>query len=292
MILQAGSQLHGLFWPSTYSLVLTTSDVLRFAFAACIAVGGILELRRIAAERAQLLAAEQEQSQRLAELAVLKADFTSMVAHELGNPLAAIRGLTDMLATGALSPADQAHAVTAIQNQTEALTALAADVQAAATVEREDFAIVPRPVLLRALLADASQYARTLPGEHALVTPIVTQQMVWADPDRIGQVLRNLLSNAAKYSPSGTTIELCARMRGERVRIEVVDYGYGIDPSDVVRIFEKFGRGRDRAGRRVAGVGLGLYLSRRIVRAHGSDLTVESSPGAGSTFGFDLETVL
>jgi Histidine kinase-, DNA gyrase B-, and HSP90-like ATPase len=83
-------------------------------------------------------------------------------------------------------------------------------------------------------------------------------------------------------------IELRATRRRERIRIEVVDHGYGIHPDDMTRIVEKFGRGRDQGGRHVAGMGLGLYLSRRIVQAHGSELTVESVPGVGSVFGFDL----
>ena len=69
----------------------------------------------------------------------------------------------------------------------------------------------------------------------------------------------------------------------------MVDHGFGIDPDDLPHIFEKFGRGRDQRTRKVTGVGLGLYLSRRIVQAHGTELTVHSTPGAGSAFGFDLE---
>ena len=107
-----------------------------------------------------------------------------------------------------------------------------------------------------------------------------------ADPERIGQVLRNLLSNAAKYSPEGTPIELRVIDKKGRVRLEVADRGPGIHPDDVTRIFEKFGRGRE--DRKTPGVGLGLYLSRRIVRGHGSELTVEARPGGGSVFGFDL----
>jgi two-component system phosphate regulon sensor histidine kinase PhoR len=71
----------------------------------------------------------------------------------------------------------------------------------------------------------------------------------------------------------------------------VADHGVGVHPDDVNRIFEKFGRGRDRAGRKVSGVGLGLYLSRRILQAHGSDLTLDPAPGGGSVFGFELEAV-
>jgi signal transduction histidine kinase len=116
-------------------------------------------------------------------------------------------------------------------------------------------------------------------------------ESVLADPERIGQVLRNLLSNAAKYSPEGAPIELRIIGKEGHVRLEVADRGPGIHPDDVMRIFEKFGRGRDRGSHRLPGVGLGLYLSRRIVRGHGSELTVEARPGGGSVFGFELAVV-
>ena len=73
--------------------------------------------------------------------------------------------------------------------------------------------------------------------------------------------------------------------------IAVADQGSGIHPADMARIFEKFGRGRDQVERKVAGAGLGLYLSERVIRAHGSELTVDSTPGSGSVFGFDLQVV-
>ena len=143
------------------------------------------------------------------------------------------------------------------------------------------------------LLGEAESYASTLRGNHSVRTALAGTlkggEQVLADPERIGQVLRNLLSNAVKYSPEGTPIELRAAPKNGRVRIEVADRGPDIRPEDLVRIFEKFGRGRDRKGRKVPGVGLGLYLSMRIVRAHSPDLTVETEPGRGSVFGFELE---
>jgi len=75
----------------------------------------------------------------------------------------------------------------------------------------------------------------------------------------------------------------------DRIEKLLNDHGPGIHPEDVVRIFEKFGRGRDRDGKKIAGVGLGLYLSRGIVQAHGGDITVSSVPGEGAVFGFELE---
>lgn len=290
MVLLAGSQLHDLFWPIPHSQMLSSTRVLYFAVWVTVAVGGILELRRIAAERSALLAAEQERSEHLRELAALKADFTAMVAHELCSPLAAIRGYTDMLSSGKLAPDRQARTLEAIQAETEALKVLVADVQAAASVEREDFTVRPAPVALDELLAEVEAYARTLPGEHPLIAKTTIQEQVLADTERIGQVLRNLLSNAAKYSPQGTPIEVRATPQSGRVRIEVDDRGPGIRTDDLDRIFEKFGRGSN-GNKKVAGAGLGLYLSRRIVQAHGGELTVVTRNDEGSTFAFDLEIV-
>jgi signal transduction histidine kinase len=248
-------------------------------------------LCRIAAERTALLTAEQEQTKRLGELAVLKADFTAMVAHELGNPLAAIRGFADVLATRQLNPDQQVEALAVIQSEAKVLAELVGDVQAASSVERVDFTVQPRPVSLSLLIADASAFAKTLPADHPFTSSSPTLVTVRADSYRIGQVLRNLLKNAAKYTPAGTPIELRATVNGDRARIEVVDHGNGIHPNDLKRIFEKFGRGRDASGQKVPGVGLGLYLSRRIIHAHGSELEVKSTLGVGSTFSFDLEVV-
>jgi signal transduction histidine kinase len=290
MVLMAGSQLHTMFWPSGYRPVLTTSSLLRVAFTAVVAVGSFLELRRVAAERATSLAQEREYIERLQDLAELRADFTAIVAHELGNPIGTIVRATELLATGPLDPI-QTRALAAIDASAAALTALVADVRAAAEAERDDFAVQPRAVPVRTLLGDTTAYATALPGNHPLAIENGIDVAVRADRMRIGQVVRNLLTNAAKYSPPGTPITLRTDRRGSHVRIEVIDRGYGIHADDLPRIFEKFGRGRNVAGEKSIGVGLGLYLSRRIVRAHGSDLTVDSTPGLGSVFGFELEVV-
>lgn len=247
--------------------------------------------RQVEEERAALLAAAQEVSNRLADLAILKADFTAMVAHELSAPIAAISRLADMLTHTQLRRDDQDRGLAMIRSEAKVLQALVQDVQVIAKTERNDFTIRPQAVPVAVLLADAAAFNQTLPGRHQLVTLITTHQLVRADRERVGQVLRNLIGNAAKYSPDDSSIELRTSRRGDRIRIEVVDHGPGIHRDDLRRIFEKFARGRDERGRRRPGTGLGLYLSRRIARAHGGDLTVESTPGVGSVFGFDLEIV-
>jgi signal transduction histidine kinase len=293
VMLLAGSVLHDYLWPSAYGgSLLTTADVLSLLFAVVVAVGGISELRRVASERARLLATERERAQRLNELNALRSDFSAMIAHELETPIASVRKLNEMLSVEGEDPEVRDYATTATERELDALTTLVRDVRAVAAVEREDFGIKARPLPLEELLTDAEVYASALPGHHPVEVMVRGDhragEQVLADPERIGQVLRNLLSNAAKYSPEGTPIELRVIGKEGRVRVEIADQGQGIHPDDVPRIFEKFGRGSDREKHRTPGVGLGLYLSQRIVRSHGSELTVQTSVGEGSVFGFEL----
>lgn len=295
IILQAGSELHDSLWPSAYgnSMLMNTADVLRLSMAAVVVVGGALELRRIASERVALLKAEKERARRLEELTALKADFTAMVAHELGYPLSAIRRLAEMLSRDGLDPELRNRALTTIIKETDALDNLVADVNATAAVERDDFEAELRPVEIGSLIYDAvagtEAYDDSQPVE-ATFDGVEPCERVLADPDRIGQVLRNILCNAQKYTPDGTHISLSVKYADSgRVRIEVADSGPGIHPDDIERIFEKFGRGERGPNGHVVGAGLGLYLSRRIVQAHGSDIDVRSKLGSGSIFAFELE---
>jgi signal transduction histidine kinase len=242
--------------------------------------------QRLDAERAALLAVEREHIHHVRELGALKADLTTLIAHELGSPLAAMRALVDMLGDGQLPADEQARIVAFLRSELRLLNTLVADVQAAARLEQDDFAIHMRPVALPTLLAAAAEFGRALPGDHNVVTTSNADGRVLADAERVSQVLRNLVSNAAKYAPPGTPIELRARACGEQVRLEVADYGPGIAACDRDRIFEKFWRGHQQTD--VAGLGLGLYLARRLCRAHGTDLKLEAAPGTGAIFAFDL----
>jgi signal transduction histidine kinase len=288
MVLMAGSQLHTMFWPSAFSPVLTTASILRLAFTVVVVFGAVFALRSVAEERAAVLAAERELGTRMAELARLRADFTAMVAHELAAPAAVIKGYAAMLSTGALDGERQAEAAAAIRDEAELIATLIEDVRAAAAAERDDFTLRIVPTTVAPLLRDAADYARTLPGEHPVDVSCDAQARIMVDPDRIGQVLRNLVSNACKHTPPDTPVAIRAYERDGRVRIEVADEGPGIHPDDLGRIFEKFGRGRDAVGERVPGVGLGLYLSRRIIQSHGATLGVESTPDEGATFWVEL----
>jgi PAS domain S-box-containing protein len=268
-----------------------TSSAVRDAEGPRYAISQIQDItgrRNLDLERATLLASERAYTRQLRGLAGLREDLSKMVAHELRSPVAALRMMATTLATGALPPADEAEMIAAIHGQIDQLDRLITDVTAAAAAEQEDFSVQLHPVPLHLLLSGAASFARSSLGERPLAIGPIPDVQVWCDPERINQVLQNLLDNIAKHTPPETPVELHATTRGNWVQVEVSDRGPGIPADDLQIIFEKFGRGRETTDRQISGLGLGLYLSRQIVEAHGSELTVRSVLGDGTVFGFEL----
>jgi two-component system sensor histidine kinase BaeS len=148
--------------------------------------------------------------------------------------------------------------------------------------------LLRRPVAPRTLLEDAAAAARD-PAAAAGVALQVrldgSEAEVAADPERLALVLSNLVSNALRHTPAGGSITLAAAPAGQAVRFEVADTGEGIPREYLDRIFDRYFR---VPGRRAGGVGLGLYLVRELVLAHGGEVGVESTPGAGSRFWFTV----
>jgi PAS domain S-box-containing protein len=245
--------------------------------------------KQIEAERDTMVATAQDYAKRVSELAALKADFMAMVVHELGAPLAAIRALTDLLDRDALAAADRQHVLATIRTEADLLQRLVADIHLTASFERNDFAVHCRPTIVATLLAEATSSLQGRHSTHEFHLEPAPVTLVMADPERIGQVLRNLLANAVKHTPPGTPITVRASQAERSIHFEVADEGPGIHPDDLTRIFQKFGRGRDSEGAKRPGTGLGLYLCRRIVEAHGGELVVTSELGKGATSHFDLE---
>jgi PAS domain S-box-containing protein len=222
----------------------------------------------------------------------LKSDFVSTVSHELRTPLAAIYGAAMTLQRGdvELNDVQEAGMLEVISGESERLARIVNDIllasrldSGAATVEisRTDAAELARGVLAAAEAHLPSNVELSLsvpePAPH-----------VAADPDGLRQVLVNLVENAVKYSPNGGLVELELEPEDGRVRFTVRDRGLGIPASEQERIFEKFFRLDPNLARGVGGTGLGLYISREIVRRMGGRIRVESEPGRGSTFSFEL----
>ncbi len=222
----------------------------------------------------------------------LKSDFVSTVSHELRTPLAAIYGaaMTLQRSDVELNEAQEAGMLGVIAGESERLARIVNDIllasrldSGAATVEigRTDAAELARGVL-------AAAEAHRPPDVELVLTAPEPGPQVAADPDGLRQVLVNLVENAVKYSPNGGRVELELAPADGRVRFAVRDSGLGIPASEHERIFEKFFRLDPNLSRGVGGTGLGLYISREIVRRMGGRIRVESQPGRGSTFSFEL----
>jgi PAS domain S-box-containing protein len=222
----------------------------------------------------------------------LKSDFVSTVSHELRTPLAAIYGAAMTLRRDdvSLSIDQEEGMLDVISGESERLARIVNDILLASRLDSgaEEVLIgrTDATEIARAVLAAAETH---LPPDIELVlsTPD-TNLHVQADADGLRQVLVNLVENAVKYSPGGGRVELEIASEDQNVRFAVRDRGLGIPPSEHERIFEKFFRIDPNLSRGVGGTGLGLYISREIVRRMGGRLRVESEPGAGSTFLFEL----
>lgn len=217
------------------------------------------------------------------------AEFAGIIAHELGSPIAAIQNASELLALDPLDP-HQERARELIEIEARALRLLLRDLRAASTLERETFDLHQEVVSLDALLIEASDFAHSVAVDRPIHVQVGSALMIYVDPGRIAQVLRNLVNNAITYTPPGSPIEIRTQRdeSQKQVWVLVIDQGPGIAPEDLELIFARFGRGRSGTDHKVPGLGLGLYLSQRIVEAHGGELTVTSTPGKGATFAFSV----
>ena len=223
----------------------------------------------------------------------LKSDFVSTVSHELRTPLAAIYGAAMTLRRDdvVLGHAQETGMLEVISGESERLARIVNDILLASRLDSGAASGPDRPnerdrARARSVIAAASAH---LPADVELVlTAPEPGPHVAADADGLLQVLVNLVENAVKYSPNGGRVELELEPVDGRVRFAVRDRGLGIPASEQERIFEKFFRLDPNLSRGVGGPGLGLYISRELVRRMGGRIRVESEPGRGSTFSFEL----
>jgi signal transduction histidine kinase len=247
------------------------------------------EEREAAAERSRELSLANE---RLAELDRLKTEFVSMVSHELRTPLGLIKGYTGSLLQPELVPDESTRRefLTVIDDETDRLTELVTNLLDMSRIEAGTLRVDPHPTDLNRLLAACGARLRARePGRELGLDVPAHLPMVLADERRIGQVIDNLLTNAARYSPVDTQILLRARRENGHVQVAVVDHGPGIPPDKREQVFDKFVRlddGSDRPG----GTGLGLAICRGIVQAHGGDIWIDHVTERGSVFVFSLPT--
>jgi signal transduction histidine kinase len=247
------------------------------------------EEREAAAAHSRELAAA---NMRLAELDQLKTDFVSMVSHELRTPLGLIKGYTGSLLEPDLLPdeATRREFLTVIDEETDRLTELVSNLLDMSRIEAGTLRVDAQPTELGRLLeASGARLRAREPGRRLTVDVPAELPKVLADERRIVQVVDNLLTNAARYSPAGAEIGLRARAVDGHVEVAVLDQGPGVPGDKRDQVFDKFVR-LEGAGAQPGGTGLGLAICRGIVQAHGGAIWVESNADRGSTFAFSLPT--
>jgi PAS domain S-box-containing protein len=229
---------------------------------------------------------------RQAELDRMRDDFVSSVSHELRTPLALIKGYVGTLLRPdiTVAPDVQARFLRNINQASDRLGRLIDDMLTVSRLESDKLAMDCQPHDLAALAREAVEHATVqYPDLKIELEPPAEPLPVRVDAGRIAQVLGNLISNAAKFSPQGRPVRVRAERVGAKARLSVIDQGAGIAPEHLEHLFEKFYRVNDAALRQTPGLGLGLHISRGIIKAHGGRIWVESQLGFGSAFGFDLE---
>jgi signal transduction histidine kinase len=234
--------------------------------------------------------AERRRVEELARLSQLRADFVSLVSHELRSPMAAVIGAARTLQDRwrMLTAAQRESFLALIGDETSRLAALVADVLDTSRIEAGTFSYSFDDVDLGGLVDDAVEAAALAQQEVRVVASVpVSLPAIRGDRARLRQVLGNLIDNAVKYSPEGGQVRVSAAPTNGAVRIAVRDDGPGIPRDQQIRIFEKFGR-VDIPGASKPGTGLGLFIARSIAEAHGGSLDVNSGIEAGSTFTLTL----
>ncbi len=226
---------------------------------------------------------------RLREVDRLKTEFLSTVAHELKTPLTSVQGFSEILLTRRLDEARRQRYLQMINRQATHLSEIINDLLSISRLEaRRGLEIKPKLMTMGAMLDEVLvPFIETVTNHKIKVKAGQDLPAVMADPFRLSQVCRNLMSNAIKYSPQGGTITVRAQVCQDYLEISVEDEGIGMSPEQQAHLFEKFYRAYE-SNTSMSGTGLGLAICKLIVGLHGGQIWVESELNVGTTVYFTL----
>jgi signal transduction histidine kinase len=240
-------------------------------------------------EIGQLAHAFNSMAGSLAQQEQLRRNMVTDVAHELRTPLTNLRGYLEAARDGLVAP--DGALVDNLYEETMLLNRLVIDLQDLAQAEAGQLTLVRQPTALQGIVEQAVSMLRPQADARGITLTIelpAALPLVEVDRTRVGQVLRNLLSNAAAHTPRGGEIAVSAAAAGQEVAVSVRDTGTGIAPEHLPYVFDRFYRADKSRARQTGGAGLGLAIAKQLVVAHGGSITVESAAGQGSTFTFTL----
>jgi two-component system sensor histidine kinase KdpD len=240
------------------------------------------------AEKAEL---RERELQVLKELDRLRSELMSNVSHELRTPLASIKGFTSTLLRTDVkwSEAEQKEYLSIINQETDRLTRLINDLLDISRIDAGALRLSRHAYHVRQIVESIAGRLAALTSNHQLTISIPDDlPTVFVDEMRIGQVLTNLVDNAAKFAPKGTEITIEAKPSGKQVMMSVIDRGPGIPPEVIGKLFDRFYQAQRIVDGEKRGTGLGLSICKGIIEAHGGRIWVESKLGEGATFSFTL----
>ena len=223
-------------------------------------------------------------------MANLRREFVANVSHELKTPLTSIQGYAETLLQGALEDeANRGRFVQTIRDQAVRLEAIVEDLLELADLDRPDAALDPKNWDLAEVVRDMAAGFEETAARRGLKLDLAIRPGLRAyfDRTRVETALRNLLDNAIKYTDSGS-VRISAEAGPAAIRVSVVDTGRGIPPQHLPRVFERFYRVDHARTRATGGTGLGLSIVKHAIELHGGRVGVESAPGRGSNFWFEI----
>jgi len=250
---------------------------------------GVASWASVALENARLYVGVQEANR-------LKDEFLATLSHELRTPLNAILGYARMMRMGILAPRKQTHAVETIERNATALTQIVEDVLDVSRIVSGKMRLAVQPIDLIAIARQSLEAVRpAAEAKHISVETAfdIDALSISADPDRLQQVLWNLMSNAVKFTGSGGRVTMAVTRNDANIEIAVTDSGVGIAPVFLPHVFERFRQAESGTNRERGGLGLGLAISRELIEMHGGTIHAESpGVGLGSTFRIVLPTTM
>ena len=273
------------------SVPLFSAGIFLFFFVQSVALARMFSqaFRRIAVLSGEL----EEQNKNLRRLDELKDEFLANTSHELRTPLNGIIGIAESLIDGATGvlPEDTRRNLRLVSAGGRRLSSLVNDILDFSRLQYQDIVLRLRPVDLESAIDLVLQLSAPLVGTRKLelLHKRAPVPMVFADEERLQQILHNLVGNAIKFTKSGLVVVTCRPAESmEGVEVVVADTGIGIPKDKQAIIFESFAQADGSVAREYGGTGLGLSITKRLVELHGGTLWVESEPGEGARFIFSL----
>ncbi len=265
----------------------------RIAERASIAIENAILYQRAKKEIVQRLKAEKRavQGQReLENIVRMKEDFLGIVSHELKTPVTSLKIYTQALSKQ-FEDGEQKNIIKFFEKmdiQIDRLTRLIRELLELSRIDAGKLELRKRKFNIVELAYDIIENFQATTRRHDLILRSCGVKEIFADEDRIRQVLVNLINNAIKYSPNGGKILITSKQQNKKISVSVKDYGVGIDKKEQRKIFDRFYQASNSMRTYDAGLGIGLYISNEIIKEHGGRITVRSKKGRGTTFTLHL----